>query len=57
MEKETALQTDTIQNHIVEGTPRDVCTRYANLAAVARTADYGDLDRDVVVLATETTGF
>ena len=57
MEKETALQTDTIQNHIVEGTPRDVCARYANLAAVARTADYGDLDRDVVVLDTETTGF
>lgn len=57
MKKETALQIDTIQNHIVEGTPRDVCARYAGLAEAARNADYGELDRDVVVLDTETTGF
>ena len=57
MENYTAQQTDTIQNHIVEGTPQDIRDRYAQLPSAVRTADYGELDRDVVVLDTETTGF
>lgn len=57
MENYTAQKTDTIQNYIVEGTPEDIRARYAGLAAAARTSDYGDLDRDVIVLDTETTGF
>lgn len=57
MEKENVQQTDTIQNHIVEGTPKDIRERYARLAETAKHADYGELDRDVVVLDTETTGF
>lgn len=57
MKKDNAQQTDTIQKYIVEGTPRDIRDRYARLDETAKRADYGELDRDVVVLDTETTGF
>lgn len=57
MKNYTAQKTDTIQNHIVEGTPQDIRDRYAGLADAARRSTYGELDRDVVVLDTETTGF
>ncbi|MEG0503061.1 MAG: helicase C-terminal domain-containing protein [Raoultibacter sp.] len=57
MEKEKVQHTDTIQNHITEGTPADIRARYARLAATAKDGYFGALDDDVVVLDTETTGF
>lgn len=57
MEKEKVQQTDTIQNHITEGTPDDIRARYAGLATAAKSSYFGALDDDVVVLDTETTGF
>lgn len=39
------------------GTPADVVARYASLKTQALHADYGDLDRNIVVIDTETTAF
>lgn len=47
----------SVYDFITEGTPREVCERYAALNEVASKSDFGDLDRNVVVLDTETTGF
>lgn len=41
---------------IIEGTPRDVRERYERLDAIAEASDFGDLDNNVVVIDTETTG-
>lgn len=48
---------DTLQSFISDGTPEAVRARYASLPARAEATDYGDLDRNIVVLDTETTGF
>lgn len=42
--------------HITDGTPEDVIVRYRSLKKIAQTADFGVLDRNVVVIDTETTG-
>ena len=42
---------------IADCTPIDIVRRYAQLPAQAREADYGEFDRNIVVLDTETTGF
>ncbi len=42
---------------ISDGTCADVVARYAALPAQAAAADYGELDRNIVVIDTETTGF
>lgn len=42
---------------IADGTPLDIVSRYASLPAHVREADYGEFDRNIVVLDTETTGF
>ena len=45
-----------ISKHILDGTPSDIIGRYESLVDFAATADFGVLDRNVVVLDTETTG-
>ena len=45
-----------IKDYILDGTPTDVIERYMRLPGIAEDADFGILDRDVVVLDTETTG-
>ncbi|MEG0070776.1 MAG: helicase C-terminal domain-containing protein [Raoultibacter sp.] len=57
MKKETVEPTYTIQNSISDATPPAIRARYIQLVADAAAADYGDLDADVVVIDTETTGF
>lgn len=47
----------SVYDFITEGTPKDVCERYAALCDVAARSDFGELDRNVVILDTETTGF
>lgn len=42
---------------ISDGTPDRVKDRYAHLYENAKNADFGDLDENVVVIDTETTGF
>ena len=46
----------TITDHILDGTPIDVITRYEGLTDFAEHTDFGVLDRNVVVIDTETTG-
>ena len=41
---------------ITDNTPPAVRERYARLAELARTGDFGEYDHNVVVLDTETTG-
>ena len=50
------MQKMSVYDYIAEGTPEDICERYASLTEVAKTADFGLLDRNIVVLDTETTG-
>ena len=45
-----------IAKHILEGTPADVVARYESLPELASQSDFGALDRNVVVIDTETTG-
>ena len=45
-----------IAEHILDGTPEDVIARYESLSALAHESDFGLLDRDIVVIDTETTG-
>lgn len=42
---------------VSDGTSQAVIDRYARLADQAACADYGDLDRNIVIIDTETTGF
>ena len=48
---------DHIRNYVCDGTPEAVIDRYALLPDKAKQNDYGEFDRNVVVLDTETTGF
>ena len=45
-----------IAKYILEGTPADVIARYEQLPDFARRSDFGALDRNIVVIDTETTG-
>ena len=45
-----------ITKYILDGTPSDIIGRYESLVDFAATVDFGVLDRNVVVLDTETTG-
>ena len=47
----------SVYDFITDGTSQEVCERYASLKAKAERSDFGRLDRNVVVLDTETTGF
>lgn len=46
-----------LADFLTDSTPLSVVERYAALPALAKEADYGEFDRNVVVLDTETTGF
>lgn len=45
-----------MKKYVVDGTAADIVARYAALSELSRKADFGDLDRDIVVVDTETTG-
>ena len=47
---------NSISDYILDGTPADVIERYTSLPALAEETDFGVLDRNIVVLDTETTG-
>ena len=49
-------QHTSVYDFVTDGTPTDVVARYASLKTQALHADYGDLDRNIVVIDTETTG-
>ncbi len=51
------MQKTRMDAYVIDGTPLDIRERYASLADYAAKADFGILDRNVVVLDTETTGF
>ncbi len=51
------LLVNHIRDYICDGTPEAVVNRYAQLPELAQASDYGEFDRNVVVLDTETTGF
>ena len=57
MEKHSEQAHGILQTFISDGTPAAIEARYASLPAIAAESDYGDLDRNIVVLDTETTGF
>ena len=46
----------SVYDFVTDGTPADVVERYASLKEQAARADFGDLDRNIVVIDTETTG-
>ncbi len=47
----------SVYDFISEGTPAAIRKRYAGLKELAARSDFGELDRNIVVLDTETTGF
>ncbi len=51
-----SLERDRLRDFVSDGTPENVFERYASLPAAAARADYGELDRNIVVVDTETTG-
>ena len=55
-DKEYAVRGDLLA-YISDGTPQAIIDRYASLADASKESDYGELDRDIVVIDTETTGF
>lgn len=57
MDKQNTPWQDALQSFISDGTSEAICDRYASLPEIAATADFGDLDQNIVVLDTETTGF
>lgn len=57
MEKHSEQAHGILHGFISDGTPEAVQRRYASLPEIAASSDYGDLDRNIVILDTETTGF
>lgn len=49
-------QNQVLRNAIMEGTPEDIIERYISLPEIAKTADFGIYDENIVVIDTETTG-
>ena len=46
-----------LHSFICDGTPEEIIERYGALSSIAESSDFGDLDRNIVVIDTETTGF
>ena len=57
MENQSAQAYDILQSFISDGTPESIRARYASLARRAEASDFGELDHNIVVIDTETTGF
>lgn len=55
--KDSIMQNTSVYDFVSQGTPEDIARRYASLKERASRSDFGELDRNVVVLDTETTGF
>lgn len=55
--KDSIMQNMSVYDFVSQGTPDDIVRRYASLAQAAARCDFGELDRNMVVLDTETTGF
>lgn len=49
-------QRPSVYDFVTDGTPIDIVNRYAALQKQAKASDYGDFDRNIVVIDTETTG-
>ena len=56
MEKHITGISASLQEFICDGTPENVCRRYAALKETAQAADFGIFSSNVVVIDTETTG-
>lgn len=56
MAKDFIEACERMRRHTTDGTPRTVIERYARLPEIAHNTDFGDLDSNVVVIDTETTG-
>ncbi|MCR5582461.1 MAG: DNA polymerase III subunit epsilon [Eggerthellaceae bacterium] len=50
------MVTDSLETYITEATPKRIVERYRGLKQAAEQSYYGELDDDVVVIDTETTG-
>ncbi len=48
---------DNLLSFICDGTPEEIIERYEALPVIAQQSDFGSLDRNIVVIDTETTGF
>ncbi len=48
---------DELLSFISDGTSQAIIDRYASLSDAAKHSDFGELDRNIVVIDTETTGF
>lgn len=57
MDTQTEQIPESLRKFISDGTPETTARRYASLAKRAEEADFGELDTDIVVIDTETTGF
>jgi ATP-dependent DNA helicase DinG len=57
MDKEISSAKSRIRSYMADGVAEDVVDRYASLTTIADCMLFGDLDENVVVVDTETTGF
>lgn len=57
MKKQKKEPKGSIENHIVEGSCQAIIERYQSLGEQAKQKNFGELDKDIVVIDTETTGF
>ena len=57
MTDSSAQARSRLKKYVLDGTPIDIVDRYASLYEISQYSDFGDLDRNIVVLDTETTGF
>ena len=53
MEKHSEQAHGILQTFISDGTPAAIEVRYASLPAIAAESDFGDLDRNIVVIDTQ----
>lgn len=51
------INPENLSEYILDGTPLDVIRRYQRLPEISNHRKFGDLDENIVVLDTETTGF
>ena len=57
METQNAEAASRLDTYILENTPQRIRDRYHSLSSYAKEHSFGELDEDVVVIDTETTGF
>lgn len=57
MEKQKTTDELRLESYVLENTPDRIIERYEGLAAFAQNNTFGALDKSVVVIDTETTGF